>query len=139
MHQEPPPRYKFVFSWYIQNAKSGLYLGFECNFVFCKCPILGVSWQSETASSCNWVALAARVQEKAKRCRALKVAKQLNLIQITTQFKTFLLQNFCQTYIYIYMSCRHRSDLSSVMITMFPVTEGDSSSKSNFSKNNIYL
>ena len=55
-----------------------LYLGFECNFLFCQWPTLGAGYNlglKHPVNSCKQVAFVAGVQKKPKCCTGLKVAK----------------------------------------------------------------
>ena len=70
----------FLYTWNISynTTHSGPHLGFEYNFLFSKCPSLGVRDNLGLkcpADFCKQVVFAAGVQKKPKRCRAIKVAR----------------------------------------------------------------
>ena len=84
----------------------------EFNFVQLLLFINALLWVSDVnlglkcqANFYKRAAFAAGVQKKPKRCRALGRQRTLNLIPIITQFKTFFLCYFCQTY----KECRNQS------------------------------
>lgn len=82
---------------------------------------MGITCQSgPEINSSKRIAFAAEVQGKPKSCRALKEAKR----------QMFFRQSFCQTYM-------PYSQLTIVVVTSFPIAEGDSGSKFIFSK--IYM
>ena len=76
--------------------QSGLFLGFECNFLFFANALFWASGDNLglkfPANSCKRVAFTAGVQKKLKRSRTLKSSRRtLNVIRIITHFEMVLL------------------------------------------------